>query len=288
MAGRHLRGPADLHTHSSVSDGTDDPAMLVRGAAEAGLGTIALTDHDTVAGWGAAFAAASEAGVDVLPGMELSSRSGWHSVHLLAYLVDPDDPALAAETDRIRTARRTRAASMVERLGADYDLTWADVLAQTSEGATIGRPHIADALVANGIVADRSTAFDTLLHPRAGYYEPIYAPTPLDAVRLVRGAGGVPVLAHPATRGRAAVLDEEVLLALVDAGLAGVEVEHRENTPEGRAWLGAFAARTGLLVTGSSDYHGDGKPNRLGESTTPPEVVERIVALGTGSTPFLA
>jgi predicted metal-dependent phosphoesterase TrpH len=272
------RAPIDLHTHSSVSDGTEPPAELVRSAAEAGLGTVALTDHDSTAGWADAAAAASASDIDFVPGMELSTRFGWKSVHMLAYFFDPENAALVAETARIRDARRTRAESMVARIAEDYELTWEDVLAHTAPGASVGRPHIADALVTRGHVLNRTEAFETLLHPRGGYFEPLYAPSPLEGVQLIRGAGGVPVLAHPATRGRDNVLDRRYLTSLVDEGLAGVEIYHRENTDDGRAYLLEFAAEHDLVVTGSSDYHGAGKPNLLGENTTSPEALERLAA----------
>jgi len=286
MADAHeIRVPADLHTHSSVSDGTETPTMLVRAAVKAGLGTVALTDHDSTAGWHEASQAARESGITLIPGMEFSTRLGWKSVHLLAYLFDPNDGELATETARIRDSRLKRAESIVERISADYALTWEDVVAQTTPGATVGRPHIADALVARGYVPTRSEAFAGILHPATGYYVPHYAPEPLHAVELIRAAGGVPVIAHPATRGRDRVLDESYLGRLVDAGLFGLEVDHRENTEDGRRRLHELADRFGLALTGSSDYHGAGKPNRLGENTTRAEVVAAIVAEGTGSSP---
>ncbi|KAB1655111.1 PHP domain-containing protein [Pseudoclavibacter chungangensis] len=274
--------PIDLHTHSWASDGTESPAEVVRQAARAGLGTLALTDHDTAAGWGEAAAEARTLGLAFVPGIEFSSQLAYASVHVLGYLVDPDEPALRAETDAVRTSRVTRAERMVERIGADYDLTWRDVLDATDEGATVGRPHIADALVRKGIVADRDEAFRTVLHWRGGYYQPHHAPDPERVVRLIRGAGGVPVLAHPATRGRAVMAGERIA-ALVDAGLLGLEIGHRENDEQGRATLRHYARRYDLIVTGSSDYHGSGKPNRLGEHTTSPEMLDRIIAAGTGS-----
>jgi hypothetical protein len=282
---RQVHGPIDLHAHSSVSDGTETPAELVRAAAAAGLGTIALTDHDSTAGWSEASAAAIVEHLTLIPGMEFSTRVEYASVHLLAYLFDPADSALLAEMTRVRAARLTRAEQMVARIGADYDLSWDDVLAQTSPEATVGRPHIADALVARGHALNRSAAFAGILHWKAGYYQPHYAPDPLRAIQLVRAAGGVPVIAHPATRGIGDIVAESRLKTLVEAGLFGLELGHRENKPEPTARLYELAAKFGLFVTGSSDYHGTGKPNRLGENTTAPEVLERIIAEGRGSTP---
>ncbi|WP_244857591.1 PHP domain-containing protein [Agromyces archimandritae] len=280
-------GEADLHTHSTVSDGTQPPAGLLAEAAGIGLGAIALTDHDSTAGWAEAAAAVPAAGVALIPGMELSTRDGWATVHVLGYLFDPADAELGRETARIRESRLGRAESIVRRIARDYELDWADVLAQASEGATIGRPHIADALVARGHAPDRSAAFDGILHPRNGYTVPHYAPDPVTGVRLIRAAGGVPVLAHPGTRDLVHLMDEPRLAELADAGLFGLEVDHPENREELKPRLRQLAARFGLAVTGSSDTHGAGKPNRLGQHRTPAEVVERIVAEGRGSEPVL-
>jgi len=282
-----VRGPFDLHTHSTVSDGTEPPAAVVREAAAAGLAGLALTDHDSTAGWPDAIAAALETGTGFVPGVELSTRLGWRSVHVLGYLVDPAHPGLVAETARIRTSRRDRARRIVESIAADYPLTWEDVLAQTAPGATVGRPHIADALVALGIEPDRSAAFAGVLHPRRGYVEPHYAPSPADGVALLRAAGGVPVLAHPGATRAEWVIPEDEVRELVDAGLFGIEADHPENTPGGGPVARALATRFGLPVTGSSDYHGSGKPNRLGQRTTAPEVVDAILEQGTGSAPVL-
>ncbi|GHD48315.1 metal-dependent phosphoesterase [Mycetocola manganoxydans] len=258
---------------------------MIREAAAAGLGVVALTDHDSTAGWQEASVAATEVGITLIPGMEFSARLGYKSVHLLAYLFDPDNGDLNTETARIRESRLRRAESIVQKIAADYSLSWDDVVAQTTPGATVGRPHIADALVARGHVPTRSEAFAGILHPRTGYYLPHYAPDPLKAVRLVKAAGGVPVIAHPATRGRDAMISERELGQLVDAGLFGLEIDHRENTEDGKVRLRELAERFDLVLTGSSDYHGDGKPNRLGENTTPDAVVQAIIDAGTGSQP---
>ncbi|MFE5673133.1 PHP domain-containing protein [Agromyces sp. NPDC056523] len=278
---------ADLHAHSTVSDGTDTPAALVEAAARAGLEGLAITDHDSTAGWAEASGAARRHGLVLIPGMELSTRVQFASVHVLAYLVDPDDEGLLAETARIRESRLTRAEKIVRRIAADYDLTWDDVLAQTTDGATIGRPHIADALVARGHASTRSEAFAGILHWRSGYAQPHYAPDPLTGIRLIRAAGGVPVLAHPGTRGAESVLTDDRLRRFADAGLFGLEVDHPENTAASKPRLRALAAKYGLAVTGSSDYHGLGKANRIGEHTTSADVVARIVAEGTGARPVV-
>lgn len=280
-------GPIDLHTHSSVSDGTETPTQLIRAAVDAGLGAVALTDHDSTAGWHEAFAAASETGLMVIPGMELSTNFGPASVHVLAYLFDPQDATIVAETARIRDGRLLRAERIVEKIAADYDLSWDDVLAQSTDGGTVGRPHIADALVMKGHVANRGAAFDSILHWQGDYYEKYYAPSPLDGVRMIVAAGGVPVLAHPATHSRYRVIEDRVIAELVDAGLFGLEIHHRDNTDDGKVRLFELADKFGLVITGSSDYHGQGKANRLAENTTAPDVLERIVAAGTGSTPFV-
>lgn len=279
-------GPIDLHAHSRESDGTDAPGDVVRAAAAAGLGAVALTDHDTVAGWVEATGVAHETGVALLPGVEFSSQIGPASVHVLGYLLDPESEAFMGERERIRAERIDRAERMVHAIGRDYPLTWQHVEQHSAPGATIGRPHIADALVTLGIVPDRSAAFEGILHWQGGYYQPHQAPPPEAAIAIIREAGGVAVLAHPGARGRP-VLRMGMLGDLVGAGLAGVEVWHRDNGEPDRRLLLAEAERSGLLVTGSSDYHGSGKPNRLGEHTTDPAVVAEIVRRATGWPPVL-
>ena len=268
----------DLHTHSTASDGTQPPAEVVASAVEAGLDVVALTDHDTHAGWSQALAAGDRLGVRVVPGVEISCLRGGVSVHLLSYHHDPADEALTRMLTDSRTSRESRARRMVDRLTPDTGLRWEHVLDHVHGGATIGRPHIADALVAAGVVADRDEAFATLLSGRGRYFVPHSAPDPVDAVRRVRAAGGVPVLAHPAASKRGSCIADTDIEALVEAGLAGLEVDHRDHSESERAHLRELAGALELFVTGSSDYHGAGKRNRLGENTTDPEVLQRIDA----------
>jgi hypothetical protein len=184
--------------------------------------------------------------------------------------------------ERTRTDRLSRARRMVERIAADYPLTWAEVAARVGPGATVGRPHIADAMVAKGLVADRDEAFASVLHSRGRYHVRHYAPDAERAVRLVRAAGGVPVMAHPLAARRGRTVSDAVIAELADAGLAGLEVDHRDHEPAEREHLRGLAAELGLLTTGASDYHGVGKVNRIGENLTRPETLERIEALATG------
>jgi predicted metal-dependent phosphoesterase TrpH len=248
-----------------------------------GIRTAALTDHDTTSGWAEAAEAATSLAITFIPGMELSARHEWRSVHVLAYLIDPDSPGLRAMVERIRMSRLDRARIMAERIARDYDLHWDDILAQTIDGATVGRPHIADALIARGLVRDRAEAFSSILNPRGEYYVALYAPDPVTAVGLVADAGGVPIIAHPA--GRAGVLPMDLLDRMLSAGLAGFELGHRENRESGIRTLRDLIRERDLIVTGSSDYHGLGKPNQPGEHTTSDEMVARLIDSATGTAP---
>lgn len=269
----------DLHTHSSVSDGTDTPAQLVQAAGAAGLGAIALTDHDTFDGLGEAFAAGRAAGVRVLGGIEISARVGAASVHLLGYGCRIGDATLGAELAAIRRGRDTRVPAMLaalELLGMPID---ADTLVRTRGGSpSVGRPHVADALVALGYVRDRTEAFDKYLADGGPAFVPRYAPVVGRAIDLVHAAGGVAVIAHPWGRDSRRWLPEKRVTALVaDHGLDGIEVDHHDHTPDNRRELRRLADRLGLLATGSSDYHGTGKTGHpLGLYTTRPEVLAEI------------
>lgn len=280
---RRFEGPSDLHLHSIHSDGTESAAHVMAAAHGHGLRTAALTDHDTTSGWAEAAEAAGSLGMTFIPGMELSAKYEWRSVHVLAYLFDPDDADLRAMTDRIRSSRRDRARTMADRIARDFDLHWDDILAQTSDGATIGRPHIADALIAKGHVRDRTEAFEDILSPRGEYYVALYAPDPVLAVELVVAAGGVPIIAHPA--GRAGLLPDRVMQRMLTAGLGGFELGHRENLEPGIRTLRRICEERDLIVTGSSDYHGLGKPNQPGEHTTSDDMVARLIERARGTSP---
>jgi predicted metal-dependent phosphoesterase TrpH len=271
----------DLHLHSTASDGTDTPTELIETAALAGLDVVAITDHDSAAGWPDASAAARRLGLTLLPGAEISCQLGGIGVHMLAYLYDPENAELLAETTRTRSDRFDRAQRMVQRMSRDLDITWSDVLTHVGPAATVGRPHLADALVALGVVGSRDEAFATLLHSRSPYYLPHYAPDAEHVVQLVVAAGGVPVMAHPRADKRGRIVSLADIADLAGVGLAGLEVDHRDNAEEDRRVLRELARDLDLLTTGSSDYHGSGKQNRIAENTTSPEVLERIIALGT-------
>lgn len=271
----------DLHTHSSVSDGTDAPAALVARAARAGLSVVAVTDHDTFDSWTEASNAAAPSGMTVVAGVEMSTALAGAGVHLLAYLPDPAYAPLLAELDRIRADRVRRLPAIAGRLTElGLALTVDEVLAAAGDATTLGRPHVADAMIAKGYVRDRREAFSTWLAAGGPAYVRKYAPDTFDAIALVRAAGGVPVLAHPWGRGTHAVLDEERIAALAAAGLAGLEVDHADHDDDARGRLRAIAHGLDLIVTGSSDHHGAGKAgHELGMCTTAPGQYERLVAL---------
>ena len=278
----------DLHCHTVFSDGTVTPRGMVEQAQQLGLEGLAITDHDTNAGWDQARKAAHDLGMPLLPGTEITAQDGRVSVHMLAYLYDPEDPVIAGLFAKTREARLTRTRTMVERISRDYPITWQDVLAQVKEGSktTVGRPHIADALVKAGVYADRSQAFAGVCSSRSAYYLPTPSPTTHQVLAAVNHAGGILVIAHPGAVSRNPVLlSDQQIAALAREGLGGLEVWHRDNPPEQRRRLLALAQRWGLLVTGGSDWHGQGKPNRMGENSTSDQVVAQIVDRARGSCP---
>ncbi|GAA0459864.1 PHP domain-containing protein [Streptomyces olivaceiscleroticus] len=282
----------DLHTHSTASDGTDTPAELVRNAADAGLDVVALTDHDTVGGHAEA-RAALPAGLTLVTGAELSCRLPAHdgsgdgiSLHMLAYLFDPDEPELARERELVRDDRIPRAQGMVAKLQElGVPVTWEQVARIAGDGA-VGRPHIATAMVELGVVATVSDAFTSewLANDGRAYVEK-HELDPFDAVRLVKAAGGVTVFAHPLALKRGVCVPESAIAELAAAGLDGIEVDHMDHDAPTRDRLRAMAADLGVLTTGSSDYHGSRKTCRLGEYTTDPEIYGEIVRRATGAFP---
>ncbi|MFH0242488.1 PHP domain-containing protein [Streptomyces sp. HK10] len=278
----------DLHTHSTASDGTDTPAELVRNAAAAGLDVVALTDHDTVAGYGEAIAALP-AGLTLVPGAEFSCRLDGVSLHMLAYLFDPDEPELARERELVRDDRVPRAKGMVARLRElGVPITWERVAEIAGDGS-VGRPHIASAMVELGIVETVSDAFtaewiadDGRAH--VGKHEL----DPFEAIRLIKGAGGVAVFAHPLAVKRGQCVPETAIAELAAAGLDGIEADHMDHDAATCERLHGMARDLGLLATGSSDYHGSRKTCRLGEYTTDPDVYAEIAARGSGASPVSA
>jgi predicted metal-dependent phosphoesterase TrpH len=280
----------DLHTHSSVSDGTDSPAELVAAAAAAGVTTLTLTDHDTTAGWDDAVAALPT-GTTLVRGAEFSTRSpdgrgGEVTAHLLGYLFDPAHPAIVAEQSRLRAERRERVRRIGALMAADgLPVDGEELLARLDPDSPAGRPHIARVLVAAGVVGSVDEAFRDLLRTGGPYYV-AKDDTPIaTAVEMVRAAGGVPVFAHPFARRRGPVVEGSAIVELVDRGLAGVEVDHPDHSEADRQALRALAREHGLLTTGSSDYHGTNKSTPIAVETTAPEVLEAIVVQASGVTP---
>ncbi|MFG2541458.1 PHP domain-containing protein [Streptomyces sp. NPDC048232] len=275
----------DLHTHSTASDGTDTPAQLVRKAATAGLDVVALTDHDTTRGHAEALAALPE-GLTLVTGAELSCRLDGVSMHMLAYLFDPEEPALLAERELVRDDRVPRARAMVEKLnGLGVPVTWEQVARIAGDGS-VGRPHVATALVELGVVPTVGDAFtaDWLADGGRAFVEK-HETDPFEALRLIKGAGGVAVFAHPAAVKRGRTVPETAIADLAAAGLDGIEVDHMDHDADTRARLRGVAKELGLLTTGSSDYHGSRKTCVLGQYTTDPEVYGEITRRAFGAFP---
>lgn len=274
----------DLHCHSTASDGTLTPAELVTAGAAAGLDVIAITDHDTTGGWTAA-ARARPPGLRLVRGAELSCR--WHGVrpavplHMLAYLFDPAEPRLAADLTRLREEREQRAERIVELLRADgVDIGWPEVQ-EYAAGGSVGRPHIAQALIRAGLVRTTDEAFASRWLG-ARYFVPKADLDVFEAVRAVRDAGGAPVFAHPRATKRGRVVPDRLIEDLAAAGLIGLEADHEDHTPRERAEMRTLADALGLVATGSSDFHGTHKRVRLGAFQTAPETYEKIVAAASG------
>ncbi|MGW1676610.1 PHP domain-containing protein [Saccharopolyspora sp. NPDC002376] len=283
----------DLHTHSTESDGTDTPAELVATAVAAGLDAIAITDHDTTAGWAEAERAVRELGppgrLRVVPGAELScacpdGNGRTITVHLLAYLFDPASEALVVEQSRLRAERRERLLQMARHMAADgFPIDPEGLMAGLPPDSPGGRPHLARALVEAGTVASVDEAFAKYLGGTGRYYLP-RTDTPIQrAIQMISDAGGATVLAHPFATARGPVVTAEVVEELTGHGLAGIEIDHPDHDPATRERLRGLAAELDLIPTGSSDYHGTNKTIRIGQETTPPESLDRLVDRCSGS-----
>jgi predicted metal-dependent phosphoesterase TrpH len=267
----------DLHTHTDCSDGTDSPAQLVSKALAQGISVLAITDHDTTSGWSAA-QQAIRPGLSLALGAEISclTKDGI-SVHMLGLLFDGENVGMQEMLENTRDSRIPRARKMIELLNdAGIKISMDDVESVKPVGATLGRPHIADALVKNGVVASRDEAFTDLLNNNSPYYVAHLAPTPEEAISTIRRAGGVAVIAHAFASLRGQVLSAEDFSPLKNAGLNAIEVNHRDHGNEERSALARIARELDLVITGASDYHGTGKLNSLGENFTEQAQWERL------------
>jgi len=267
----------DLHTHTTYSDGTDNPSELINKALAAGITIIGLTDHDSISGWQEA-TNALRPGISLVPGAEISCQTlDGISVHILGLLFDSSNSELMNTLKKTRENRHSRMEKIIARINeAGIEITMNDVLAQLSDGATLGRPHLADALVKKGVVASRDEAFTQMLHNNSKYYVSHYSPTPETAIGLIKAAGGVSVIAHPMASHRGRTISLETFGSLIDSGLDGIEVDHRDHSPAEKIELISLASGSNLVMTGASDYHGNGKLNSLGEYTTNPEQWEKL------------
>lgn len=273
----------DIHAHTTVSDGTDSPRALVNNAIIQGIDVLGVTDHDSVAGWEEA-TNAIRGKLKLALGAEISclTLSGL-SVHMVGLLFDGSDVAMLEMLEQTRDDRIPRMIKMIELLNAGgISVTMEDIYAVKPPGATLGRPHLADALVSLGFIKSRDDAFKGLLNNESKYYVAHMAPTPEIAIAQIRSSGGVAIIAHPFASHRGETLSPEDFLPLLEAGLNGIEVDHRDQSPEERRILRGIAKALDLAVTGSSDYHGTGKPNRLGENVTAPEEWAKLESQAEG------
>ena len=274
-----MRLVIDLHTHTTCSDGTDSPRELVNKAIAQGLEVLGISDHDTTSGWDEA-TQTLRGTLKLALGAEISCLTNdGISVHMLGMLFDPLHVEMQQVLEETRDGRLPRMRKMIEKMRSEgMDISIEDVVSAMPEGATMGRPHLADALVAKKIVKSRDEAFVELLHNDSRFYVSHAAPTPVEAISLIRRAGGVAVIAHPFASHRGEILKVEDFSELVAAGLNGIEVDHRDQNPDERAMLRVIARELNLVMTGSSDYHGTGKLNSLAENHTSREQWEKLEA----------
>lgn len=268
----------DPHAHTLRSDGTDTPTQLVLAARAAGLDYVGITDHDTTEGWEEAAQAAELYGIGLIRGVEVSSQVEGQSVHILGFLMGEGElEELFADSVN---SRRDRLTQMVENVAADYPLVSLDAIVEAAAGAPLGRPHLADELVGRGYFPHRSATFETVLHETGPYYVPQRVPHPVEVVTRIRGAGGVPILAHPLSRTRGQAVGEDLVADMAEAGLFAIERDHRDHSPQARAKVDQIAQRHLLAISGGSDYHGRGKPNKLGENLLAPYILSQIEEQG--------
>ena len=270
----------DLHTHTNNSDGTDSPRELVNKAISLGMSVLGVTDHDTTGGWQEAIQTV-RANISLALGSEISCLTDdGISVHMLGLLFDGEHKEMQTMLEETRDGRLPRMRKMIEMMrAAGIELSMDDVEAARPPGATLGRPHLADALVNKGIIKSRDEAFQGMLNNDSVFYVSHAAPTPVEAIRMIAQAGGVSVIAHPFASLRGQILQASDFADLVAAGLHGIEVDHRDQNPDERAMLRNIANELGLVITGASDYHGSGKLNSLGEFLTAPAQWEKLESL---------
>lgn len=273
-----MAGGVDLHVHTTASDGRYSPEEIVKKAAGLGLEAIAICDHDTIDGISAALAAAKAfPQLKVIPGVEVSTLAPGNEVHMLGYFINCADPEFKAALDGLHNSRLERAKAIIDKLaGLGVDIQWQRVQELAGEGS-IGRPHIAQAMLEKKYIASFKEAFDRYIGLGKPAYVERHKITPSDAVALIVKAGGLAVLAHPFT-----IKDPEVMIAaLKKSGLAGMEVYYNDYDEAKRESLSELAKKYDLIATGGSDYHGndDSAETMMGNAGVPPEALERLTAL---------
>ena len=280
----------DLHTHTTASDGTDKPFEMLQNARKAGLTVVAMTDHDSIEGWREVRSKRDQipAGLTIVPGAEVSTRTQLGmSVHIVGLLFDAKNAQLAKLLSDTRDDRIPRMEKMIQKLkAAGYQVTMEDVEEVKPLGATLGRPHLADALIKNGIVASRDEAFAELLHNNSQFYVSHWAPSPVEAIKAIATAGGVSILAHPFAEKRGPVLTFGEVAELAAAGLNGIERNKRDQDEAAHSKIDQLSSEHNLIKVGSSDYHGSARANQLGEEQTPLDLWENLASKASGDEVF--
>ena len=270
----------DLHTHTTASDGTCSPTELVHLAKEKGLTAIAITDHDTVVGNTEGIVTGKELGITVIPGVEISAKYHDYTMHILGYGFDSQNRPLLALLDRLKDSRHQRNPQIITKLHQlGVAITYDDVLAQ-AKGETVGRPHIASAMVRKGMVRTIDDAFKRYLYDGGPAYVPKEIITPEEAFSIIIHAGGIPCLAHPWLLKRGITIGEieQVVQAMIPLGLKGIEAYYGKSTPHQGSLLQKLADKYQLIVVGGSDFHGANRPDiKLGQAKVPVELLSALV-----------